>query len=55
VDVGDAFERKPSANFGAGLGARWRSPIGPVRIDVAYGFDGPKPGIGLHFAIGSDL
>ena len=55
VDVGDAFERKPSANFGAGLGARWRSPIGPVRIDVAYGFNGPTPGIGLHFAIGSDL
>jgi translocation and assembly module TamA len=55
VDVGDAFERTPNANIGAGMGARWRSPIGPVRIDVAYGFNGPKPGVGIHFAIGSDL
>lgn len=55
LDVGDAFERSPQANFGLGAGARWRSPIGPVRIDVAYGFNGPKPGIGIHFAIGSEL
>ncbi len=55
IDVGDAFDRKPSANIGIGAGARWRSPIGPVRFDLAYGFDGPKPGIGIHFAIGPDL
>lgn len=55
LDVGDAFERTPQANFGLGAGARWRSPIGPVRFDVAYGFNGPKPGIGIHFAIGSEL
>lgn len=55
IDVGDAFDRKPSAHLGIGAGARWRSPIGPVRFDLAYGFDGPKPGIGIHFAIGPDL
>jgi translocation and assembly module TamA len=55
LDVGDAFERTPQANFGLGAGARWRSPIGPVRLDVAYGFNGPKPGVGIHFAIGSEL
>ena len=55
VDVGDAFDRKPNANFGVGAGARWRSPIGPVRFDVAYGFNGPDPGFGIHFTIGSDL
>lgn len=55
IDVGDAFDRKPNANIGIGAGARWRSPIGPVRFDLAYGFDGPKPGIGIHFAIGPDL
>jgi len=55
IDVGDAFDRKPSPHLGVGAGARWRSPIGPVRFDLAYGFDGPKPGIGIHFAIGPDL
>lgn len=55
LDVGDAFESNPKANFGLGMGARWRSPIGPVRMDLAYGFNGPKPGIGIHFAIGAEL
>ncbi len=39
VDVG-AVADKPSemqAKVGVGVGARWRSPIGPVQIDVAYG------------------
>ncbi len=22
---------------GVGVGARWRSPVGPVRLDIAYG------------------
>ena len=25
------------ARVGMGVGARWRSPVGPVRIDLAYG------------------
>lgn len=39
VDVG-AVADKPDqmeAKVGVGVGARWRSPIGPVQIDVAYG------------------
>jgi translocation and assembly module TamA len=39
VDVG-AVADQPSemeAKVGVGVGARWRSPIGPVQIDVAYG------------------
>ena len=55
IDAGDAFDVDPNVNIGAGMGARWRSPIGPVRIDVAYGFNGPEPGFALHFTIGSDL
>ena len=39
VDAGTAAERwgdyKPV--WGAGLGVRWRSPVGPLRADVAYG------------------
>ena len=39
-DVGTATDTWGGKVFdpGAGVGARWRSPVGPVNIDVAYGF-----------------
>jgi translocation and assembly module TamA len=40
---------------GAGLGARWVSPVGMIRVDVAYGFDEPSKGIRLHLTFGPDL
>ena len=36
--------------FGVGTGARWRSPIGPLQADVAYGLDSKK--IRLHLSVG---
>ncbi len=39
---------------GAGLGARWISPIGPIRLDVAKALDGDK-GWRLHITMGPDL
>ncbi len=39
VDAG-AVADQPSllhAQLGYGVGARWRSPVGPLRIDLAYG------------------
>jgi translocation and assembly module TamA len=35
VDAGDAFKSNFDANVGAGIGLRWKSPIGLVRVDVA--------------------
>jgi translocation and assembly module TamA len=39
VDAGNAADRwtdlKPAVGYGVGL--RWRSPVGPLRVDVAYG------------------
>ena len=39
VDAGNAAdsfkELKPAVGYGVGL--RWRSPVGPLRVDVAYG------------------
>jgi len=35
VDGGDAFRSEPRANVAAGIGARWKSPIGIVRLDLA--------------------
>lgn len=51
-NAGNDFKFK--FNRGAGLGLRWISPIGPVRIDVARGLDEPK-GWNLHISMGPDL
>nr|WP_233272689.1 autotransporter assembly complex family protein [Paraburkholderia acidisoli] len=39
-DVGTATDTWGEKQFdpGAGIGARWRSPVGPVNVDLAYGF-----------------
>jgi translocation and assembly module TamA len=39
IDAGDAFDTLQDARLavGYGLGARWRSPAGPIGIDLAYG------------------
>ncbi|HSC68800.1 MAG TPA: autotransporter assembly complex family protein [Cellvibrio sp.] len=39
---------------GAGVGARWISPIGPIRLDVAKALDGDE-GWRLHITMGPDL
>lgn len=54
-DAGNAFrsgEFDPVA--GTGLGARWRSPLGPIRFDVAKALDGDR-GVRLHIWLGPDL
>lgn len=56
VDSGSAFNgRKPEMRTGAGVGLRWKSPVGPVRIDLAHGLDQPDSPITLHLNIGADL
>ena len=56
VDTGSAFEgRTPDLHTGVGVGLRWRSPVGPVRIDVARGLNAPDSPITLHLNIGADL
>ncbi|MGF1644305.1 MAG: autotransporter assembly complex family protein [Thiotrichales bacterium] len=56
IDTGDAFNDEPELKTGIGIGLRWRSPIGPVRIDLGHGLDQP-PGsdLRLHLTIGPDL
>jgi translocation and assembly module TamA len=52
VDAGQAADRwgdiKPVLGYGVGL--RWRSPVGPLRLDVAYG-DAVKKAR-LHLSVG---
>ncbi len=52
VDAG-AVADKPGAlkaKVGVGVGARWRSPVGPVQADLAYGVDIRK--FRLHLRLG---
>ncbi|HEX5048558.1 MAG TPA: autotransporter assembly complex family protein [Gammaproteobacteria bacterium] len=56
VDAGNAFEHNEfEAKTGAGLGARWQSPLGPIRIDIAHPFDDPETSWRLHINLGPDL
>ncbi|QWT20602.1 autotransporter assembly complex protein TamA [Bacillus sp. NP157] len=57
VDAGNAFagtDYKPK--IGTGLGVRWLSPVGMIRVDVAVPVhDKTEHGIHLHVVIGPDL
>jgi translocation and assembly module TamA len=56
VDTGDAFDSgSPDPRTGVGIGVRWKSPVGPIRIDVARGLDDPDSPFTLHLNIGTDL
>ena len=51
-DAGNAADRWADLRLrrGTGVGARWRSPIGPVNLDLAFAQQTRKPR--LHFSIG---
>ena len=51
VDAGNATDERQTFRLktGYGLGARWRSPAGPLAVDLAYGYDDRT--VRLHFAI----
>jgi translocation and assembly module TamA len=56
VDSGNAFEGSNfDAKTGAGLGARWQSPLGPIRVDLAHPLDDPDTSWRLHISLGPDL
>jgi translocation and assembly module TamA len=56
VDSGNAFDRGAfDTRTGAGIGARWQSPLGPIRVDVAHPFDDSSTNWRLHITLGPDL
>lgn len=56
VDAGDAT-RDPidQLKVGAGLGFRYRSPVGMFRLDLAHPFDDPDESYRIHISFGADL
>lgn len=57
VDAGNAFDPDYDADieYGAGLGVRWRSPVGPIRVDLASGLSADETQLRLHIVVGPDL
>ncbi|SDA52842.1 autotransporter secretion outer membrane protein TamA [Pseudomonas sp. NFACC15-1] len=56
IDQGNAFNslELPSLKTGVGVGVRWVSPVGPIRLDLAHAMD-DEGGIRLHFSMGPEL
>jgi len=54
ADTGSAFDSDIVLRSGAGLGLRWKSPLGPLRIDVAHGFDQPDSPFQIYLNIGAE-
>ena len=51
-DMGNAADSWKEFKFahGSGVGARWKSPIGPVNLDLAFNHETKK--VRVHFAVG---
>jgi len=57
-DAGDAFTDEFNLNASVGVGVRWRSPLGPIRVDVAFPVAHALPledSWRLHVLLGPDL
>jgi len=58
ADTGNAFGgdgRSTGLKTGVGIGLRWLSPVGPVRVDFAHPLDDPDHDFRFHLRIGPDL
>jgi len=55
ADYGSAWSNTPDWKRGVGVGVRWGSPIGAVRIDFAWGLDAEGSPFQLHFSLGPEL
>jgi len=55
-DIGSAFSDSPiDASSGAGVGIRWASPVGMVRVDVAAALSEAGNPLRLHITFGPDF
>lgn len=56
ADSGSAFEDStPDLSTGVGLGLRWYSPLGPIRLDLAHPLNDPDNDLRIHITLGPDL
>ncbi|MGR9052229.1 MAG: autotransporter assembly complex protein TamA [Gammaproteobacteria bacterium] len=56
VDTGNAYNiENISMKTGIGLGVRWNSPVGPIRVDFALPLNEADSSFQIHFAAGAQL
>ncbi len=56
VDTGNASDNADiDWKTGAGIGLRYRTPVGMVRVDFAHPFDDPDSSFAFHISFGPDL
>ena len=57
ADAGKAFSNSAEpVHLGAGFGLRWRSPVGPLRVDIGFPIDDDEHDTPrLHLSIGPEL
>ncbi len=62
IDMGNAFNNTEITDLhaielktGVGIGLRWHSPIGPVRLDLAFALDKQHNKFQPHISMGPDL
>lgn len=56
ADSGSAFNNTDiELSSGVGIGIRWYSPVGPVKLDFAHPLDDPDEDFRIHISLGPDL
>lgn len=56
VDAGNAFDDSDfTAEVGAGIGIKWRSPLGPLRLYLGYPVSDSDENLRVHLRLGADL
>ncbi len=55
TDVGSAYDSTPEFSQSVGVGVRWYSPLGPIRLDLAHPLEDSSQSVRVHISIGPDL
>ncbi|HKJ04193.1 MAG TPA: autotransporter assembly complex family protein [Geopsychrobacteraceae bacterium] len=56
VDIGTATNNfKEPLSVGSGVGLRWITPVGPLRLDLAFALSEPGKPWMIHFSMGPDI
>ena len=55
ADAGSAYNDSPEFSESVGIGLRWFSPLGPVRVDLAHPLDDTGQTVRLHISLGPDI
>ncbi len=56
VDAGNAFDDTDfDAEVGAGIGIKWRSPLGPLRLYLGWPVTEDEQSVRVHLRLGADL